>query len=376
MSEQVRYFRLGLFVLIALAILLAAVAALGGSEWFRKGIEVETYINESVQGLDVGSPVKYRGVQVGKVTEIDFVLGQYTIPREMRSRYAGQVLIRMEIMSSQLLPQDGDDQRVASRFQRLVDAGIRVRVASMSIAGPSYLEIDYLAGRAPPPLEIIWEPQSPYLPSAPSTGTQVVSAVERLASQLEQVRIDTLVADIHQLVVNIDTAIQQADIPAVSKEAVGLVSELRQTNAHLQAVLGDVKTFVGNAESLVGEAHALVSDPNAKKTLAESAELAVSLRKSADHLDELLTAPQVRQILDGLASAAQQAGPAAEDVRLLVGTLHRLVQTTERDLSTITDMLQHVATNLDNFAQEARDNPARLLFSQPPPKTPPGKDRK
>jgi phospholipid/cholesterol/gamma-HCH transport system substrate-binding protein/paraquat-inducible protein B len=330
----------------------------------------------------VGSPVKYRGVQVGKVTEIDFVLSQYTLPSDARDRFAGTVLVRMNIQPRQLLPEvDGDD--AYDVLQRRIEAGLRVRVASMSIAGPSYLEADYITGRTtPPPMEIAWTPHSLYLPSGPSTSTQVVSAVERLASQLEHVRIDVLMADLNKLVVNVDTVVQQTDIPTVSKEVTALASELRQTNAQLQASLTDVPSLIGKtqsfmdtANSAMDKAQSVMGDSNLTKVLSESAELATSLRQSADRLNVLLSDARVEHMLDGLATAAQQAGPAATDLRQTIATLQRTLQSAGRDLNTVTTTLRTVATNLDNFAQEARDNPQRLLFGKPPPKTSPGEKR-
>ena len=376
MSEQTRYFRLGLFVLVALAMLVAAVAVLGGHEWFKKGIEFETYINESVQGLDIGSPVKYRGVQVGKVTEIDFVLGQYVLPPDARDRFAGTVLVRMSLEPRKLLPEVDDVDDAPEVLQRRIEAGLRVRIASMSIAGPSYLEADYVTGRgAPPPMEIAWTPRSLYIPSSPSTSTQVVSAVERLASQLENVQIDVLMTDLNKLVANVDTVVRQADIPTVSKEVTALASELRQTNTQLQTALTDVPSLIGKTQSFLDQAQSVMGDPNVAKILAESVELAARLRQSADRINTLLSDARVEQILDGLAAAAQQAGPAASDLRQTVGTLQRTLQSAGRDLNTITATLRTVAANLDSVAQEARDNPSRMIFSKPPPKTSPGEKR-
>jgi len=371
MNENVRYVRLGAFVLVALGILLAAVAVLGGHAWFQQGEQFETYFNESVQGLDVGSPVKYRGVQVGRITEIGFVINHYPLPPEDRDRFAGTVLVRMELEPQKLLPPG--NVSLYDELQRRIQTGLRVRITSMGIAGPSYLEADYLT--APPPMELVWAPQSLYIPSGPSTSTQVVSAVERLASQLENVRIDVLMADLNRLVVNVDTMVQQADIPTVSKDVTDLVSELRQTNSGLQSLLEDVRTLAGSAQSLVGDAQAVLTDPNVEKTLAESAELVASLRVSADRLNVLLSSSRIEQILDGLSEASRQAGPTATDLRQAVETLQRAVQSTGRDVGRITADLRDVVMTLDSFVQETRNNPSRLFFSQPPPRSTPGKGR-
>ena len=72
MSQQPRYFRIGLFIVIALAILAAALIAFGAGQFFRPRIYIETYVNASVQGVDIGSPVKFRGVQIGRVSAISW----------------------------------------------------------------------------------------------------------------------------------------------------------------------------------------------------------------------------------------------------------------------------------------------------------------
>ena len=68
--ENLRYFKIGLFVIGATIIAIFGVVALGVGTVFKTKNLVETYIEESVQGLDVGSPVKFRGVLVGKVDEV------------------------------------------------------------------------------------------------------------------------------------------------------------------------------------------------------------------------------------------------------------------------------------------------------------------
>ena len=65
MDSEARYFKLGAFVLVAVGIAVAAIVVLGAGTLFQKRFTVETYMDESIQGLDVGAPVKYRGVRIG-----------------------------------------------------------------------------------------------------------------------------------------------------------------------------------------------------------------------------------------------------------------------------------------------------------------------
>ncbi len=48
-------------------LLLVGLVIFGGGRFFQDEIILETYFDSSVQGLDIGSPFKYRGVTIGEV---------------------------------------------------------------------------------------------------------------------------------------------------------------------------------------------------------------------------------------------------------------------------------------------------------------------
>ena len=63
-------FSVGLFLIVGLAIVIVGIVWLGMSNYFEKGRFFVAYFDESVQGLDKDSPVKYRGVYIGRVHRI------------------------------------------------------------------------------------------------------------------------------------------------------------------------------------------------------------------------------------------------------------------------------------------------------------------
>ena len=83
MSLRANYYKLGLFVIGAVASGVAILLIVGSGRWFTPRLTVETYFNESVQGLDIGSKLKYRGVVIGDVTRITFTYTQYQLERQM-----------------------------------------------------------------------------------------------------------------------------------------------------------------------------------------------------------------------------------------------------------------------------------------------------
>ncbi|MDF2698350.1 MAG: Paraquat-inducible protein, partial [Labilithrix sp.] len=70
MAAPTNHFKLGLFVLLAFAAVIATLITLGAWSMRKDSVQYHTYFNESVQGLDVGAPVKFRGVTIGFVSGI------------------------------------------------------------------------------------------------------------------------------------------------------------------------------------------------------------------------------------------------------------------------------------------------------------------
>ena len=96
MNQKLPYFRLGVFILLALAATIVLVLVLGAGSLFRKQIVMESYFNESVQGLEVGSKVMFRGVMVGNVTLVTFTYAEYELDRPLGQRMP-LVLVRFQV---------------------------------------------------------------------------------------------------------------------------------------------------------------------------------------------------------------------------------------------------------------------------------------
>jgi paraquat-inducible protein B len=70
MKKRISPTLIGAFVVGALVLLVIGVIAFGSGKFFRKSYEFVLYFQGSVNGLNVGAPVKYKGVEIGSVTEI------------------------------------------------------------------------------------------------------------------------------------------------------------------------------------------------------------------------------------------------------------------------------------------------------------------
>ncbi len=70
MARKTSKFTVGLFVIVGFIIAAVAIIWMGATQYFQKGDVYVTYFDESVQGLQKDSEVKYRGVTIGRVEEI------------------------------------------------------------------------------------------------------------------------------------------------------------------------------------------------------------------------------------------------------------------------------------------------------------------
>jgi phospholipid/cholesterol/gamma-HCH transport system substrate-binding protein/paraquat-inducible protein B len=195
-NSNPNYFRLGVFVLAAIGVLVAVILVFGSGQLFKKSFMIETYIKQSVTGLDNGASVRFRGVKVGQVTFIGLSGDIYEkdVPFEKRLQY---VVVRMQIFGDKLTEQQISD---------FVQNNLRARVKSMGITGVNYIEFDFLAGSSDhTPLPYSWKPVDPVIPSLPNQADEIISGLEKFVSSLNHTNIEETQKKFDQLLTNLNT---------------------------------------------------------------------------------------------------------------------------------------------------------------------------
>jgi phospholipid/cholesterol/gamma-HCH transport system substrate-binding protein len=344
--NKLSYFKIGLFVISATVLAVIGIVVLGVGSVFQRTALVETYIEESVQGLDVGSPMKFRGVLVGKVEEITLTSAVYNT----RRRY---VLVRVGITSNlfQFPLADPNDPTFRSELER----GFRVRLAAQGLTGVAYLEADYLDPERNPPLEIDWQPQYPYIPSARSRILQLGDSLESILQNFEQIDIPRLMSSVDRSLAAITKMAEGANVEKVGAQASALLSEVRETNRQLKD---------------------LVASPELKSTLVDAAAAASSARQIMERaekpLNQLLTdLPRVSESLERLAqrldSVSADLPDTSAQLRQTVQRLNRLISGQQQDIEKTVDNLRSISENLKELTDDSRKYPSQLLFGAPPP---------
>jgi ABC-type transporter Mla subunit MlaD len=329
--------------LVAGAILLVVI---GSGRWFQKKITVESYFNESVQGLDIGSTLKYRGVTIGQVTRVGFTYNKYQLDKPMAQR-ARYVMVEAQLEPRLLGGRAGaGDLADPDAAGAEVERGLRMRLAPQGITGTSYLEIDYV-DPPPPTLPIDWKPDNIYIPSTRSTVTALLNAATEIMDKLHKLDLDVTFANLNKLLVTTNARIDAINTKAISERAERVLTKMETT---LDGI--DARKLSGEASALLAEAR--VTNTELRKLLANPA-----LQKLPD--DAAAAVARVRAIVDDPNLSA-----TVQHLSRTLGRLDRLVGGGEADLATTIENLRQITDNLRDLTEDAKRYPANVIFGGPP----------
>jgi ABC-type transporter Mla subunit MlaD len=320
MAENQRYVRLGVFVFVTLVVVAAILFILGGRSLLEPTFTFETYFDESVAGLDVGAPVKFRGVPMGQVTQIVTSPAVYEVgvPIAKRREY---IVVRVKITGhkAQVL-------QWKAEAQEMVKDGLRVQTQLAGITGEQYLALDRLDPKTHPPLPFDWTPEYLYIPSAPSFAGEITANVQKFLAQLNGADIKELGQNLNKLTVSLTRKVDELPVAELSAEASALLKDSRATVDRLKVVL---------------------DKPAVDAMLEDTSAFTGRLRKIADsgEFDRMVQSiDDLAQRLDGV------VGDNQYDVRVIV-----------QDLRVTADNLRTLSETLKRY-------PAGVLTGGPPEK--------
>ena len=378
MSQQANYFKVGLFVILAFILLVIAIVFLGAGELFEDKAYLETYMDESVQGVEVGTPVKHRGVPIGNIDKIDFVRNVYgdQLSGDALFNEGRYVYIRVALKPSAFGVKDGlQGDRI---IKRMVEDGLRLQMVPQGITGVSYLEADYFDPKKNPPMEISWKPDHLYIPSAPSLFTKLGDSVEEVFSRIQDLDIEGIISDAGDFLQVATEVLKDASVGNISQETQGLLAELRQTNLRIQELLGDphLDSVPEDTAEAVASARRLFVKSESEVTaildqLKVTSEHAAKISQS---LSQFLGTPE-----DG---AADDLGVTVKNVRVAsenlpdtlnqfnrtISRLDNLIAEQQASLEVILENIRAISENLRDVSENAKRYPSQILFGNPPPK--------
>lgn len=312
MSNRANYFKIGVFVLAGFSLLAAALIFLGAGNVFRPRIYLETYVDGTVQGIDLGSPVKFRGVQIGRISKVDFCFNIYgPQPGEERLDY---VYLEMEVDVQVFDGMFTED--ITPVVEQAVRQGLRVKLQPQGVTGLNFAELNYVSDPALfPPLQIWWTPRHHYIPSAPGTLTSLVESLNKLMDTFGGLELGPTLKGVDQALKNFNTTLE-----GFSSSMDKL--DLSKVSTDLQAVLTELRIKVDQVP--------------VEKLSADGMKMMQSLTTVAGEMQRLVDALQTNPLLN------------TDAVGAIVGDF------------------QATAENFRVLSENLREYPSQMLFGEPP----------
>ncbi len=325
------FLRVGALIVLGLGLLLGIVWFLGGQR-FGHGDVFESYFHESVQGLEVGAPVKYRGVTVGRVTAVGLVSAEYGhSAADIDSSAYRQVFVRYLVDVAKIGPMP--------KLSTAIRLGLRARIVSQVLTGVGFIELDFSNPMLYPAVAPPWRPQAEYIPSIPSTFTQVQDAAQALLAKLDKIDLDRLSRSLQGVIDTLDDDLTSGDI--------------HKTLGDAQALLVTTRSAVQKAD-LPGLSAELRQTAVALQSVARNPALARTLTNSAAASGRLI-------------SLTRQMSALAVNLQTAVETGTESARALDARLAPILRDLRGTAANLRATTDSLRQYPAQLLTGPPPP---------
>jgi len=240
-------------------------------------------IKDSVRGLSVGAPVEFRGLQIGKVTDIDldadFENLDFTVP------------VRIELEPERLhLGSPKDEKDAIDRWQRLLDKGFRAQLETGSLlTGQLYVKLDIFEDA--PPAKLSFYGDLPVIPSLPSSSQEIMQGVTRFVKKLDQLPLEAIGKDLQNTMAGMDRLVNSPDLRDAVQSLGGILDELKTTTQTLNAdtvprintALAEMATVLKNLDGWVSADAPLQGD--LRKTLEELAAAGRAISELADMLE-------------------------------------------------------------------------------------------
>ena len=271
MAKKTSNFLIGLFVTVGVLIGAVLIVWLSASKYFQKGLMFVTYFNESVQGLQLDSAVKYRGVDVGNVEKIRVAPDNKLIEVVMKVNLRG----------------DTPKETVA-------------QLKSAGITGIVFIELDQKKPGAADLLpKITFAAEYPVIPSRPSDITRLLSGVDSIIVQIKAIDFKGISDQLQSTVKAIETLLTGEKMNRITANLETITGNVEKLTAEgkLEDLLGetrgfitDGRVFINTARDEIQTAGSMIDglDRNSRTIAVDLKVVSENLRKTSESMDMLL----------------------------------------------------------------------------------------
>lgn len=309
MAAPTNHFKLGLFVIVSFAATVVAGVALGSAAMKKDTTIYHTYFNESVQGLDVGAPVKFRGVTIGKVSAIEIAPDHRHV----------DVVEELDVKDIRRM---GLEEKASSPMKHAkfhVPPDLRAQLGSQGITGVKFVSIDFFDPATNPPPQLPFTPRENYIPASPSLMKNLEDTITKAMDKLPEL-VDAVVAitsRVDRMVAQLEKDDVTGQATATIKHADAMLNNLNRTISHI-----DQANIPGKTVETMDDVHKAVNKLNAvlDKVDGENG-LIASFTRTSDAFGSLGRGANGTN--RELESTLREVREAAESIRVLSDALER-----------------------------------------------------
>ena len=318
MARKTSKFMIGLFVTIGILIGMVAVVWLGASKYFEKGKTYVTYFDESVQGLQLDSAVKYRGVEAGRVERIRVAPDNRLIEVVMKINLRGKL----------------EREYVA-------------QLKAAGITGIVFVELDRKESDKPDLTpKVTFASEYPVISSKPSDVKQLLTGIDNVIQSLNRIDTQGISDQIKSTLKVLESVVASVN------NVVGSIEKALGTGK-LEEAIAEVKNTLLKVQNFVSEVEKEFQAMNLGKT-------GTNLENATGRLDKIMNSVEIEAALAEVKDAAKKMN------QLLEGLDRRSLAITNniRDTS---ENLKRASESLEMLIDRVYASPSDLLFGEPPP---------
>jgi len=290
---------IGGFVLGAAVLAAVIVVVWGSGRFFRQTKSFVCYFSGSVNGLNAGAPVKFRGVPIGSVTEMRFRLEETAgiNPDEFR------IPVWFEIDLKRLSEfRAGSPVRLdRARFDELIARGLRAQLQTESfVTGVLYVGLDFFPGS---PVALVHgdRPDVFEVPTMPTMLERASQSLTKLMARIEKLDLEGLVRSVDETLDGINGLVRSPEIGrtlVAAREALGSIRQLSDDlkpsvppmMKSLDATSADARSSLKRLDATLADLRSLIDTQGPltvelTQTLIDLGDAAESVRDLASYLD-------------------------------------------------------------------------------------------
>jgi paraquat-inducible protein B len=224
------------------------------------------HFHESVRGLSPGSPVEFRGIKVGQVTDVtlefDPATDDFHVP------------IVIEVEPERIAIEGGDATAIAERLPRLVERGLRARLKTVSLlTGQLAVDLDLHPDAPPASVRL----DGPYLelPTLPTPFEEITASLTRLVGRIERLPLENMGQDLSKSLGVLRRTLEETQV-LVQHVNVELTPSLVAAAREAERTLAKAGDFVGPESSVNREM---------RRLLVELVDAARAVRLAAEQVE-------------------------------------------------------------------------------------------